>query len=370
MFAKRADRWIAAIALIALAAGSIMVLLPFLTAIIWAAILTQAGWPLLQWIENRTGGRRGVATTLLTLLIVVVMLAPLMIVIANLTSNWEELSAMWAQFRTNLDQPPSWLVNIPVVGQRLQEAWLHALQDRSWFMAQLQGIRAPVGHFLLRLASVLGTGMLELALSIFIAFFMFLHGEHLAGRLRAVFWRLGGEAGVRLTELAGNTISGVVYGIMGTAAIQALLTGIGLAIAGVPGAALLGLITFFVAVVPIGPPIIWIPAAIWLYINHGVGWTVFMVVWGVVLVGSVDNFLKPLLISRGSAMPFVLVLMGVMGGVIAFGFIGIFLGPTLLAVVYRLLQEWTRMRVESIVPARDLPPPEVVAAASQPEDPV
>ena len=139
--------------------------------------------------------------------------------------------------------------------------------------------------------------------------------------------------------MAGNTVRGVVYGILGTALVQAVLAGIGFLIAGVPGASVLALLTFFLSVLPVGPPLVWLPATLWLFHQGSTGWGVFMLIWGVG-VSSVDNFVKPWLISQGSEMPFLLIFFGVLGGALAFGFIGVFIGPTLLAVGYRLVEEW------------------------------
>lgn len=358
MHAKQADRWIAAVVLLALGVGSLVVLRPFLTAIAWAAILTYSCWPLLIQIEKRTGQHRILASSLLTLLIVLVMLAPLFIVAVNLSSNADQLAPIVESIKKGVPQPPSWVSDIPVVGSKAQAYWIGAMHDKSWIFKQLQALQAPIGRFLLFIASLLGKGILELGLSVFIAFFMFCHGEQLATKLKAVFHRLAGIHGVRLTELAGNTVSGVVYGVIGTALIQAILTGFGLWIAGVPNAALFGLLTFFVSVVPIGPPLVWIPASLWLYFQGSIGWMIFMLIWGALIVSSVDNLLKPALISRGANMPFILVLMGVTGGVLAFGFIGVFIGPTFLALVYSMLQEWTRDQNIVLATADDEPIPE------------
>jgi predicted PurR-regulated permease PerM len=160
-----------------------------------------------------------------------------------------------------------------------------------------------------------------------------------AANLTAGIERIAGERGKHLLGVAGNTVRGVVYGILGTAMVQALIAGIGFLIAGVPGAALLALLTFFLSVVPVGPPLVWLPAALWLFSQGRTGWGIFMIVWGVG-VSTVDNFVKPWLISQGSDMPIVLILFGVLGGAMAFGFIGIFIGPTLLAVIHRLVKEW------------------------------
>src|SRR5213083_915792 len=188
-------------------------------------------------------------------------------------------------------------------------------------------------------ASQFVSGLLELALSILIAFFLFRNGESAAEQLGVIIERVAGVRGRRLLTLSGSTVRGVVYGILGTALVQAVMAGVGYLSAGVPGAGMLALRTFFLSVVPIGPPLIWIPAALWLFHEGSTGWGVFMLVWGFG-VSSIDNVGKPWLISQGSDMPFLLIFFGVLGGALTFGFIGVFLGPTLLAVGYRLVTEW------------------------------
>ena len=157
--------------------------------------------------------------------------------------------------------------------------------------------------------------------------------------------RLAGKLAPGLLETVGGTVQGVVYGLVGTAIAQGIVSLIGFAIAGVPGALLLGFLTFMLSMVPIGPPLIWGGAAAWLFAQDQTGWAIFMAIYGFVVISGIDNVIKPLLISRGSSLPFVLVFLGVMGGVYAFGFVGIFLGPTLLAVGLSLLQQWLMQRV-------------------------
>ena len=134
---------------------------------------------------------------------------------------------------------------------------------------------------------------------------------------------------------------GVIYGILGTAIAQALVAGLGFWIAGVPGAVLLSVLTFFFAVIPFGPPMIWLPASLWLFAQHKPGLGIFLLLWGFLGISMVDNFLRPYLISQGSKMPFVLIFCGVIGGALAFGLVGVFMGPTLLAVAFRLIEEWS-----------------------------
>jgi predicted PurR-regulated permease PerM len=184
-------------------------------------------------------------------------------------------------------------------------------------------------------------GVTQIVLSVLLTFFIFQDGAALANRLHISVRRIAGERGIHLLEVAGSTIRGVVYGILGTAFVQGMMAGIGFLIAGVPGAVLLGFVTFIVSAVPVGPPLVWIPASLWLFYRGEVGWGIFMVIWGLG-VSTVDNVVKPLIISRGSSTPFILIMFGVIGGALSLGFIGVFLGPTLLAVAYNLIKDWSQ----------------------------
>ena len=234
------------------------------------------------------------------------------------------------------------------MGGKAYAYWESVALNGKRFTDLLEPYIRPVFASVMVGGLTIGRGLLDVALSILIAFFLYRDGAAAAGQLKAAVDRIAGERGQRLLELAGNTVRSVVYGILGTALVQGVMAGVGFFIAGVPGAGLLGLLTFFLSIVPMGPPLVWGPAAIYLFTKGSVGWGIFMVVWGL-LVSSVDNVVKPWLISRGTAMPFIVILMGVLGGAIAFGFIGVFLGPTLLAVCYSLLREWaTRLPDDAV----------------------
>jgi predicted PurR-regulated permease PerM len=220
-------------------------------------------------------------------------------------------------------------------GQREPALSLHT----SKLAAAVGKLIASARTRLVKAGLAFGRGVLEVILSAILTFFILRDGAAAADRLTAGVRRIAGERGIHLLKLAGDTVRGVVYGILGTAVVQGVLAGIGFLIAGVPGAAVLALLTFFLSAVPVGPPLVWIPAAFWLFQQGSTGWAIFMVAWGL-MVSSVDNFVKPWLISQGSNMPFLLIFFGVIGGALAFGFIGVFLGPTLLAVAYRLVEEW------------------------------
>lgn len=264
----------------------------------------------------------------------------------TLADNVKELTS---NARTWLDAgppaPPAWLARVPAVGQQAAERWQVLAADSTKLLEATKRFIEPVGSWLLIAGVALGSGLLQLALSIFIAFFLFRDGLAVGERLTKAVERIGGERGTHLLEVASNTVRGVVYGILGTGLVQALMAGIGFFIAGVPGAALLALLTFLLSVVPVGPPLVWIPAALWLFHQGSTGWGIFMLAWGV-LVSSVDNVVKPWLISQGSDLPFILIFFGVLGGALVFGFIGVFIGPTLLAVGYRLVMEWASANKE------------------------
>jgi predicted PurR-regulated permease PerM len=336
------------IALVLVLAGCLIVLFPFVSAILWAIILCSSSWPLYERLLRGLRGRRTLAAAVMTGLLVVVMLLPFVIVGVTLADNVEAVSAAVRKwFAVGPPRAPDWVEKLPVVGREVAAAWQLLATDGRKFLADAQRFLEPVSLWLLKAGLGLGRGLLDLALSILVAFFLFRDGPTAAEWLTTSVKRIGGEEGQRLLEVASKTMRGVVYGILGTALVQAVLAGIGFWIAGVPGAGLLALLTFFLSVVPVGPPLIWIPAALWLFAQGATGWGVFMLIWGTG-VSSVDNVVKPWLISQGNEMPFILIFFGVLGGVMAFGLIGVFLGTTLLAVGYRLVKEWASTNVATV----------------------
>ncbi|MGE5522094.1 MAG: AI-2E family transporter [Rhodospirillaceae bacterium] len=335
-------------ALALLLAGCLLVLLPFVTALLWAAILTYSTWPIYAQLKRSVGDRPIVAAALMTLAVSVVMLAPFVIVVFGLADNAAELvDALRRIFDDGLPDTPPWIRNLPIFGERLDAYWRALVHDENRLLEELKTMLVAARAFLVTSGGYLAAGVLQLALSVLVAFFLFRDGEAAAARLQQATLRVAGPDARYLLDVAGHTVHSVVYGILGTALAQGVLAGIGFLAAGVPAASLLGLATFFLSVVPVGPPLIWGSAAIWLYYQGAVGWAIFVVLWGLLVVSMVDNFLKPFIISRGSSLPFILVFLGVLGGVVAFGFIGVFLGPTLLAVSYQILKEWAGEQVAS-----------------------
>jgi predicted PurR-regulated permease PerM len=268
----------------------------------------------------------------------------------RLVDNVSHLTAVISQgLEHGPPEPPAWVADLPLVGHRLHTGWQTLIHDTSRLTATLQRLVVPVSTWLLSQGVALGTGVLYLSLSVLLSFFLYRDGAALATRLQEVTGRIAGARAQQLVDLAVSTVRGVVYGILGSILAQGILAGVGFLVAGVPGAFLLGFLTLFLSLLPGGPALLWLPASIWLYQQDATGWAIFLVLWGLLVVGGADNVIKPYLIGRGSDLPFILVLLGVLGGAMAFGVIGIFLGPTLLAVGYTVVRDW--MLAAPVAPA-------------------
>jgi predicted PurR-regulated permease PerM len=329
--------------------GCAFVLSPFFAAILFAGTVCITSWPLYVWLHRRLRGRDGLAAITMTLLLTAVLLVPMIGLAASLT---DAVTGLADQVRALIEasggRPPAWLKEIPFVGAEA-DAYLRKLV-RSQQEVQKLALQAvePARKFALGLGAVIGQGLLQISLVLFIVFFLYRDGARISKLLETAAERLGGELGESLLELAGNTVKAVMVGIVGTAAAQALVALVGFLIAGVPGALLMSAGIFFLSMVPVGPPLIWGGAAFWLYQQDQHGWAIFMLLWGLLAISSVDNFVKPLLISRTASLPILLIALGAFGGVLAFGFIGLFLGPTFLALGQALFLAWTASKAPAI----------------------
>ena len=321
--------------------GCLLILKPFISAALWAAILCFTTWPLFSHLAQMLGGRRGLAALIATLALAATIAAPFVILGSTLASNLSDLAAATEKlYEAGPPAPPAWVARIPLVGGKLSDYWLTLTQSSAIRLQELAKLLPTVKTFAVGSGKLIGSGIMQILLSLFIAFFFYRDGETLAAQLSAGIYRIGGERGNELLELAGATVRAVVYGIIGTALIQGGLAAFGFLISGVPGAAFLGFVTFLMAMIPGGPLLVALPAAYWLYRQGASGWAVFMIVWGT-MDSSIDNVIKPLLIKRGVDTPIILVMLGVFGGAMAFGLIGLFIGPTVLALGYTLYLEWT-----------------------------
>ncbi len=347
------DRLLVQILLLGLLGASLWVLAPFWSALFWAAVLSFASWPVMRWLTRVLKGRQSVAAGLLTGVWIVLVAVPLVMLGFNLADHIRDATAMLKDVQVDgLPPPPAWLASVPLAGERLVSIWETLDQQGSALFATVQPYLGQVGNFLLVRSAKVGGGILELALSLILVFFFYRDGPRLAAFVESLLERLIGDRAQHYLELVAGTVQRVVNGVIGTAVAQALLAYIGFMIAGIPGALLLGLLTFACSLIMV-PPLVWGPAVGWLIWQGEIGMAIFLGVWGFFIISGVDNILKPYLISRGGNLPLVVVLLGVFGGILAFGFMGLFLGPTLLAVAYSLLSDWVAHKAPAGLPPRE-----------------
>lgn len=332
------------IALVALLLiGCVAVLMPFTGTLLFAVVICVTTLPVRNRLLVLCGGRSSLAAVLMSLLLLLLLVAPMALLSGSLADG-VELAIRFLKPILESGLPtevPAWVSRIPLVGGGIGDYWHNLVESREEMNALLRQFLDPTRKLALATVALFAQGLLQLLLVIFFVFFIFRDADIYATALHTGSRKLAGDLGERMLNLAEGTVTGVMVGIVGTAAAQSLVAMIGFIIAGVPGVIMLTFATFFFSMVPvIGATLIWVGAAAWLYNGGETGWAIFMVLWGMFGISSVDNFVKPILISRSSSLPLLLIVVGVFGGVLVFGFIGLFLGPTLLALGQVLIREW------------------------------
>ena len=327
-----------------LLAASLWILRPFLGPAIWATMVVVATWPLMLRLQGLLWRRRWFAVTAMTLLLLLLFVVPLSMAIVTIVGNADRM-VDWAKLAAEYrlpDTPPPWLQQIPLLGGIIERAWEQAtalgLRD---LLPKLSPYAGNLTKWFVSEVGSLGVLMLQFLLTVLIAAVMYSTGEEAAELVRRFARRLGGERGVGAVDLAGGAIRGVALGVGVTAVVQAVMGGLGLALAGVPFAGLLTAVMFMLCIAQVGPIPVLLGAAGWAFWGDQIGWGIFLVVWGLI-VGTLDNFLRPVLIRMGADLPLLLIFAGVIGGMFAFGLVGIFVGPVVLAVAYTLLEEWMK----------------------------
>lgn len=332
---------LAVLFIVALIGSSIWILRPFLGPIVWAATIVVATWPLMVSVQTWLWGKRALAVVVMTILLLCVLVVPLTFAIGTIVSNVDEIAA-WvkslAAFKT--PSPPQWVANLPFVGARGVELWERVaatgIQEVTARVAPYAGI--VLGWFVSQVGNI-GVLLVEFLLTVILAAAMYANGELAAQRLVRFGRRLAGSGGENAVWLAGQTIRGVALGIVVTALAQTVFGGLGLVIAGVPFAGVLTAAMLLLSIAQIGVVPVLGSAVAWLYWTGDSIWGTFLLVWTIV-AGTMDNFVRPILIKRGADLPLLLVFAGVVGGLLAFGLIGIFVGPVVLAVADTLLTAW------------------------------
>ena len=324
-------------------AASLWILSPFLVAIVWATLIAVATWPLMRSLERLLWGKRKLAVTVMTIALLALVMVPLLAGLGAVVTHTDKIAGFAQKLASRpLPPAPAWLEKIPLAGAKAADAWNSAakeglpalLQQASPYMSGgAQWLAGRIGNVTALLAQFL--------LTVIITAVMYATGESAVAGVKAFFRRLAGENGVASVELAGGAIRAVAMGVIVTAIVQSLFAGLGLLIAGVPFVGVLTVLMFVLCIAQIGPLPVLLLVVIWAFSAMSPVWATFVLVWSVV-AGLSDNFLKPILIKKGADLPLLLIFAGVIGGMISIGLIGIFVGPVVLAVMYRLLQAWVR----------------------------
>jgi predicted PurR-regulated permease PerM len=346
--------------------GAFLIVRPFLSSFVWAAMIVVATWPIMHRLERRLWNRRWLAVGAMTLALVLLFVLPLMLAVSTIIEHGDTIVG-WVKSlsRATLPALPEWVQRIPMAGPRIASTWQELGKGGGQGMvARIAPQVGDVFGWLIAQAGSLGMLLVQALLTLLISALLYFNGETAVAGCLAFARRLGGDRGDRALEVAGRAIRGVALGVVVTAILQALLAGLGLVVAGVPLAGLLTVVTFVLAVAQIGALPVLLPAVLWLYWQDDTTWAMVLGIWTVVVV-NIDNVVRPILIQRGAKLPLMLIFVGVIGGLIAFGLVGIFVGPVVLAVSYELLVAWVRQGMpDAPLPAIDVIAPSGSLAAT------
>ncbi|QEK93156.1 AI-2E family transporter YdiK [Achromobacter insolitus] len=324
-----------------LMAGSLYILRPFLPGLVWATTIVVATWPVMQAIQRYCGGRRWIATMTMLVILLFVIVLPLYEVISTLALHSGAIMAAVKRLPDYaLLAPPDWVHGIPLVGPKIAQEW-QTLSDAGagGLLARLEPYLTSAVAWLLGHAAIVGAFMVHMLSTVVVAGILYTKGEVAVDFVRRFFNRLAGQRGLAAVKLAGQAIRAVALGIVVTAVVQSGLGGIGLWIAGVPAAGILTALMVMLCLAQLGPFLPMLGGVVWLFQNDMKLAAAILLVWAV-LVAMLDNLLRPLLIKRGVNLSLLLILVGVLGGLFAFGIVGLFIGPVILAVTHTLLKAW------------------------------
>lgn len=336
------ERILMGLLLAGIAFGCWLVLAPFLSAIFWAAILVFTTWPVFRWLTTRLRVSDSLGAGIMVFLTAVLIVLPLALAAPAGADDVSLLRrAIEDTVARGLPASPAWVSRIPLIGTTITAYWDQWAADLSILGEALKPYFGMIAESGLKLMLGIASGVLQFLLALLVAFFFYATGDLLAEHLSRIVGRIAGERAPRLIEVTGATVRGTVYGILGTALVQGMLTAFGLWVSGVPRPLLLGTVAGFIAVFPIGAPVVWIPASLWLLGSGHTGWGIFLGAYGLLIISGSDNVIRPYFIARGAKLPFLLTILGVLGGALAFGMLGIFLGPVLLGVGFTLVAEFS-----------------------------
>jgi len=321
--------------------GSFWTLLPFLGALAWATTIVIATWPILLRVQRWTSGRRAGATMIMILVALITFVAPFVATLNTLIDAAQHSPALLRDFvEEGLGPPPAWVASTPIIGERIAVHWQElSAGGPDALVNALQPYLKQAASAALDLTGSLGAMLVHVLLTLIIASILYARGELATQSVLAFARRIGGERGEATVRLAAQAVRSVALGVIVTALIQSALAGLGLWICGVSHPGVLTAIAFVLGVAQLGPLLILGPAVAWLFWTGESGWGLALLVWSVPVI-ALDNVLRPILIKRGVSLPMLLIVAGVIGGLLGFGVIGLFVGPVVLAATYTLMRAW------------------------------
>ena len=319
---------------------SLILLRPFLAIIVWSIIIAVALYPIFDWLSAKLYGHRALAAVAVTVFTLFVMLGPVTWLALSLA---ETVQTLFAQFGDGslVIPPPSGAVKAwPLIGEKLYETWLLASTNLRALIIEVAPHFKPLGTSLLVAAGSVGTNLIKFIVALVISGFLLIPGPSLVHSVKNIFGRVAAERGEEFVDLAGATIRNISRGIIGIAILQALLAGIGLLFAGVPAAGLFSFLVLLLGVIQIGPSVVLVPLIVWSWFAMDTTTAILFTLY-MVPVNLLDNILRPL-VAKGLKTPMLVILIGVLGGTLAHGIIGLFVGPIVLSIAWQLLAVWTQ----------------------------
>ncbi|MBF6650242.1 AI-2E family transporter [Methylobacter sp. BlB1] len=335
------------ILLVSLLVLSYMVLREFLLSLIWAFIITYVTWPAYRWLRRQMKGRKMLSALVMTLIISMIIFLSIFWLVALLQ---KELAMAYQTLSVNFSldnlQLPDAIKRIPGLGDYLQDGITRLSTDRAGVAKQLANTAQHWLGDVTKFLGSIGNNLVKLAIILVTVFFCFRDGEEAVRQLHQGLIRFLGKHQHVYLQAAGHTTNAVVFGMVLAALAQGTLAGLGFSVAGVQAPVLFGALTALFALIPMGAPLIWLPIAVGLIFMNKVWAGIGLIAWGVLVVSTVDNVIRPLVISGASRVPLLVVMFGVFGGLTAFGVIGIFLGPVILATLRAVWHEWLDQQKE------------------------
>ena len=332
-------------AFVALLAGALMVLEPFLVAMTWAAILAYVTWPLYRWLQAHTRRPR-LAAVLFTLAIAFGVGIPVVWLLVNLANEANQLVRAFGAWAEQGGELPTWMAEREWLAAWVERGRATGLGDPTTIVEWLDRYGGRVSGRLMEIVGGVARNLFKFGIAVFTLYFFYTDGERIAAASRELARLLFPVAPLEFFESIGQAVRGVMFGLLGTAFVQSVLAASAYAVAGVPAPLALGAATFMLSFIPGGATAVSFGAAVWLVLQDRIGWAIGVALWGLLVIASMDNVLRPILISGPTRIPLLLVFLGVIGGLASLGLIGIFVGPVLLSVAFTLVMRFSHMSAE------------------------